>query len=127
MLAGVAVIVVGGIFVPLLMVPIGLVLLGVAFVDLRYTSKEATLITPRALILTGVIAAATVTISTLLVTVPGLQTDWVHHGPNDAIILTFVFVQWLLVGWLAAATGYLGYAVWVRFRHGDATSVETED
>jgi len=127
MLAGVAVIVVGGIFAPLLMVPIGLVLLGIAFADLRYTSKEATLITPRALILTGVIAAATVTISTLLATVPGLQTDWVHHGPNDAIILTFVFVQWLLVGWLAAATGYLGYAVWVRFRHGDDTPVETED
>ena len=118
MLISVVIIVAGAIFLPLV-VPVGLILLGVTFADLRYRSKEANLITPRALIFTGVVAAATVTISTLLNTVPGLQTDWEHHGPNDGIIVTFVLAQWLLVAWLAAATGYLGYAFWVRFRHGD--------
>lgn len=126
MLIGVAIIVVGAIVLPLL-VPAGLILLGIAFAELRYRSKEASLVTTRALVLTGIVAAATVTISILLNTVPELQTDWEHHGPNDGIIVTFVLIQWLLVGWLAAASGYLGYALWMLFRHGEPEPDEAQN
>ena len=102
-----------------LLIPVGLIVLGMAFAELRSTSKNAKLLNPRVLLLTGVLAAASVTIAVLLATVPELQTDFETHGPNDALIMILTIVDFILVLWLAAASGYLGYALWLKVRFGD--------
>jgi len=126
MLSGVAVVILGAIFAPLT-VPIGLVLLGISFADVRYGTKGAKLLTARALLLTAVIAGAAITITVLLSTVPELQTDWETHTSNDGLIMILFIIQIMLMIWLAAATGYLGYAAWVRLRHGEEAPEEPED
>ena len=102
-----------------LLIPVGLIVLGMAFAELRSTSKNAKLLNPRVLLLTGVLAAASVTIAVLLATVPELHTDFETHGPNDALIMILTIVDFILVLWLAAASGYLGYALWLKVRFGD--------
>ncbi len=102
-----------------LLIPVGLIVLGMAFAELRSTSKNAKLLNPRVLLLTGVLAAAAVTIAVLLATVPELQTDFETHGPNDALIMILTIVDFILVLWLAAASGYLGYALLLKVRFGD--------
>lgn len=100
-------------------VPIGLIFIGAAFAELRSTSKNARLLNPRVLLLTGVIAVASVTIAMMLQFVPELQTDWETPGPNDQFIMILMIVNVILGLWLAAATGYIGYALWLKFRFGD--------
>jgi len=126
MLSGVAVVILGAIFAPVT-VPLGLVLLGIAFADVRYSSQGSQLLTPRALLLTAVIAGAAITITVLLSTVPELHTDWKTHTSNDGLIMMLFIIQIMLMIWLAAASGYLGYAAWVRFRHGEEAPEESED
>lgn len=126
MLSGVAVVILGAIFAPVT-VPLGLVLLGIAFADVRYSSQGSRLLTPRALLLTAVIAGAAITITVLLSTVPELHTDWKTHTSNDGLIMMLFIIQIMLMIWLAAASGYLGYAAWVRFRHGEEAPEESED
>ena len=100
-------------------IPIGLIFIGAAFAELRSSSKNARLLNPRVLILTGVIAAAAITIAVLLGTVPELQTDWETHGPNDQFIMILLIIEAILVMWLASASGYLGYSLWLKARYGD--------
>lgn len=100
-------------------VPIGLIVIGAAFAELRSTSKNAKLLNPRVLILTGVLAAASVIITIMLATVPELQTDWENHGPNDQFIMILIIVNTILGFWLSAATGFIGYALWLKYRYGD--------
>ena len=59
------------------------------------------------------------TIAILLSTVPELQTDWETHGPNDQFIMILLIVDIILGFWLAAASGYIGYSLWLKFRFGD--------
>ena len=101
-----------------MIVPVGLVIIGAAFAELRATSKNARLLNPRVLILTGVLAVASVTIAVLLTTVPELHTDFETHGPNDQLIMILTLVEFALVLWLSVASGYLGYALWLKLRYG---------
>lgn len=101
------------------LLPIGLICIGAAFAELRSTSKNAKLLNPRILILTGVVAAASVTIALLLGLVPELQTDWETPGPNDQFIMMLFITNIILVLWLAAASGYIGYSLWLKYRFGD--------
>jgi small-conductance mechanosensitive channel len=118
LLIGMLIVVVGALFLQFV-IPVGLIVIGAAFSELRSTSKNANLLSPRVLVLTGVLAAASVTIAILLGTVPELQTDWEHHGPNDQFIMILIIVNTILGLWLAAATGYVGYSLWLKFRFGD--------
>ena len=112
-------IVILGALVIQLLVPVGLVVIGMAFAELRSTSKNARLLNPRVLILTGVLAVASVTIAVMLGTVPELQTDFETHGPYDQFIMILLIVNAILIMWLAAASGYIGYALWLKYRYGD--------
>ena len=113
-----AIVIIGAIVMQLL-VPLGLIVLGMAFAELRSTSRNARLLNPRILVLTGVLAAASVTIALLLANVPELQTDFETHGPYDQFIMILFIMNVILIMWLAAASGYIGYALWLKFRYGD--------
>lgn len=118
LLIGLGIVVLGALFIQFI-IPIGLIVIGAAFAELRSTSKNARLLNPRVLILTGVLAAASVTIAVLLGTVPELQTDFETHGPYDQFIMILFIVNVILIMWLAAASGYIGYSLWLKFRFGD--------
>lgn len=116
-LIGLGVILVGATVVPPL-VPVGLVVLGVAFADFRWNANKGQVMTRRLVIVALVAALVMATVSTVLATVPALQTDWETHGPFDVLITILVVIQ--IVGWiwLPLMAGYFGMALWMRWRYG---------
>jgi uncharacterized membrane protein YedE/YeeE len=118
LLIGMLIVALGALFFQFV-IPVGLIVIGAAFAELRSTSKNANLLNTRVIVLTAVLAAASVTIAILLSTVPELQTDWEHHGANDQFIMILLIVNMILGFWLAAASGYIGYSLWLKFRFGD--------
>ncbi len=103
----------------IMILPIGVIVVGMAFAELRASSKNAKLINPRVLLLTAVLAIAAITIATMLATVPELALNTKKHGPNDQFVMILYIVDFVLVMWLAAASGYIGYALWLKARFGD--------
>ena len=65
------------------------------------------------------LAIAAITIAIMLATVPELALNTKKHGPNDQFVMILYIVDFLLVMWLAAASGFIGYALWLKYRYGD--------
>lgn len=99
-------------------VPLGIVMLGVAFADFRWRANRGQVITTRLVWLAVIAVAVEVVVSVLLGTVPALQTDWETHGPFDVLITILTVVE--IIGWvyLPLIAGYFGMALWMRWRYG---------
>ena len=100
-------------------VPIGLIFIGAAFAELRSTSKNAQLISSRVIFLTGSVAVVSVANIIALTSFPPLFIDWEAPGPNAPIVLGLWLLEVILGLWLASATGYIGYSLWLKARYGD--------
>jgi len=122
-LIGVALLLVGFMLPPA--IPVGALILGVAFADFRWRANKGQVITRRVVIVAVVTVVVFAAVTILLDTVPALQTDWETRGPFDLLITALVVIQ--LVGWiwLPPVAGYLGMALWMRWRYGP--DAEPED
>ena len=99
--------------------PVGLIFIGAAFAELRSTSKNVQLISTRVVVITSAVAAISILIIIALTSFPPLMIDFEAPGPNTAVVLGLWILEIVLGLWLAAATGYIGYSLWLKARYGD--------
>ena len=106
-------------------VPIGCVLLGVAFADFRWRANKGQVITRRLVILALVSVAIDLIVSAVVALVPALQELTSTNLLMAGIATALAVIQQIAWIWLPLIAGYFGMALWMRWRYGP--DAEPED
>lgn len=109
---------IGAVVLPAI-VPIGCVLLGLAFADFRWRANKGQVITRRLVILALVSVAIDLIVSIVIALVPALQQLTATNLLVAGIATALAVIQEIAsIVWLPLIAGYFGMALWMRWRYG---------